>query len=147
MSTATEESVQEKHYKVVAGLHYEDTGKGKQKVYKRGEIITSPLNLIEMFPNKFEEVHETRLPVRKAAPAPAREVSEREVSEPVRGKNKFGKDITANYESAEDAGFQVFIDKEGAVTVVDEDAPEVALNEVPLRKSKVDSFIAKHLKN
>jgi hypothetical protein len=125
----------QRSFTLLHGTHIHD---GKK--YTRGSVIVTDQPLTELFINKFEETREV---VRRQ---PAKEVKEvADESVPTK-KHPFGKDVTANYEMAQEAGLRVFV-KSGAYNIVDEDAEDTALNgPSPLEKAEVKPFIKKYLK-
>ncbi len=122
-----------KQFIVLEGIHFDEKG----KKYEKGQKVKSNYDLDLIFPRKFAEDQQF-------VPEKAESKSEAEVSRPKQQKS-FGKDRTMEFDSAVSAGLKVYMD-DGAYTVVDPQAPTVALNSEPLKASYVDLFIQKYLK-
>lgn len=135
-------------YKVLVGTHHDDSpaslklNNGKAQ-FNEGETIYSHFALDKVFSGKFGP---------STVPAPAVVQADAEISkpnkehQPQKRNTKFGRDRTLEFDEAEDAGLKVYADEDGAHTVVDPEAPDVALNDEPLKAGKVAPFIKKYLK-
>lgn len=120
-----------KQYIVVEGVHFDEKG----KKYEKGQKIKTNQQLDLIFPRKF--VEDSQFVETKETK------SDTEVSQPK--QKSFGKDRTIEFDSAVEAGLRVYMN-DGAYTVVDPDAPTIALNQEPLKAAFVDLFIQKYLK-
>lgn len=113
--------------------------------YKKGDVIESDKDLVKIFVNKFERLHDEDTPVSKGtqidvpgqAPRPAE--AEEEAAE-VEG---LGVDVSAEFPEAAEADVLVF--KAGKLyTVADADEPTKALNVDALTSKKaVKEYITK----
>jgi len=128
------------------------------KIYKAGDTIESPHDLVDLFPNKFIRVDNVSaggegiaVPATPTIPEPTKgegvsippppsPESKLEPESPV--ESKHGVDITDEFPIASKVQLQVF--KKGAwYTVVDPDDGEV-MNEKKLRASQVTSFLQEY---
>ena len=98
-------------YRVLAGLHYEPDG----KEYKKGDIVKTTRNLVEIYPLKFE----------LCIPGSP--------SLPLVDQNPNGTDVTDLFPEAEEADAKVF-KKDGAYLVFDKEKPLAPLNDKPFVK-------------
>ncbi len=133
------------------GSHSEVDDKGKLITYRPedGHIFETELDLVTMFPNKFERV--TVVPEEDEAPASkpkakssvdkATEKGAEGVADPA---NPLGRDVTKRFALARKEDFLVFADG-GAFHVVEADEPTKALNDKPLHKKQVTPFIKQYL--
>ena len=124
------------------------TGKHDQfgKVYCKGDVLDTDMDLIAMFPNKFEKVSK-ETPITKAPAAPTDitpMVPQKNPPAPVPSSEEDdkdrGKDVTKNFPDAVDMDFKVFIQKHKHY-VYDMDNMEKPVNPKPLKKAEVKKFI------
>lgn len=137
-------------YKVIAGQHMHF-----DKLYKKGDVVETDLDLLHLFKNKFQRVHEqstipVKLEIDKDPDADDKTVDGSTVAHTnppgeTTPKVNPGVNVTKNFESAVDEDFLVFREKGGKHFIFDPDAPETALNKKPLKRSEVEAFITKHL--
>jgi hypothetical protein len=145
------------YFRILSGKHVEGTGE-ERKVYTKGDIVKSSLNLCKLFRNKFEKVSgktEVSSPPAKAKTTPvddseavAVEVDAVEVSgadEAVAESDKSAppaqpRIVTSKFEGAKDAG--VIVEKSGRQFTVKEAEGGTILTDPPLRNRKaVEQFI------
>lgn len=126
-------------YTLLHGTHIHEGRK-----HFKGSVITTHLPLAELFANKFEETRTVVTPTASADSAQAT-ATVTENSTPSK-RSQFGKDVTANYDLAEQAGLRVFV-KDGGYTIADEDKPTESISgPAPLQKADVKPFLKKYLK-
>lgn len=139
-----------------AGDHAEAGAGGVALAYRAGDIVESDRDLMEAFPNKFERVDVAEEPAspstpfkpsaeEKTAVQKAAEEGAKDVSPPEDPKsNPLGRDVTKRFPKALEEEFLVFADG-GAFSVSEADEPAEALNNKPLKRKDVDSFIREYL--
>jgi len=137
------------------GNHAETGEDGSPCVYKPGDIVESDRDLVDAFPGKFERVVDgvedthanpfkpttkEKTAVQKAAEEGAKDVGAPDPEDP----NPLGREVTKRFPTALDEDFLVFADG-GAFSVAEADEPTVPLNDKPLKRKDVGSFIRKYL--
>jgi hypothetical protein len=149
--------MEKKYFKLKpkVGSHSEKNDEGHIEVYKasEGRVIETEKDLVAMFPEKFERVKgfddadtPEKTDVSEAAEAGAADIAppaptpvpEAPVESPL------GKDRTDKFSHAKENDFKVFSDG-GAFYVTDVDDIEKALNDKPLKRQQVDSFVDEYL--
>jgi hypothetical protein len=132
----------------MTGTH---SGAGEHQVapnYQEGDVIESDLDLIKMFPNKFEKADKPtttkgkKVKKEEEVPAEESEEPEEEIVEEGPG-TEFGAEVSDHFQSVE-KGLRVFRNENG-YTVVDADDPTAALHAHPFRNQKeVRKFVEKN---
>lgn len=132
-----------------AGSHCETDAKGNIHTYRAadGHIFDTKLDLVKMFPNKFERVEV--MTTEELAAAPKVKVGAAPAKPPTKDApaSKFGEDVTAKFKEAADEDLRVFRKGED-FTVVEAEEPDVALNDKALTatgKGGVKAFIEQYL--
>lgn len=143
-------------FKLLGGTHFEDG-----KLYRRGEVVESNRPLDTNFENKFQKVggpvsesprakeirarkaSKSAAPVKtakggKKGPQKGAEAGQGAGKDP--GANPFGKDVTGEYEQAQNFGLQVFR-KRDLHTVIDPADPKTPLNEKGIPSDAVNDFV------
>lgn len=134
------------------------------KTYNKGDVFDSPHDLAKLFgADKFrlvgnqtpkakkeddadedEHTEEEKTPAKKKKGKKKEETTKEETNEAGEGDG-FGEDVTADLFPKCPETLLVFQNEEGAFTVVDKNAPEVALNGEPLKTAKeVKAFLNNH---
>ena len=125
--------------------------------YKSGDTVETSLDLVAMFPSKFERNYEaekraeakTGKKTKKSKPdipegtGKGKEDDNKDDDDNVTAESEYGEDITAEYPTAEKVQVKVYV-KDNWCTVVD-DADGEVLNEKKLRKKEVEEFIGQYL--
>jgi hypothetical protein len=139
---------------VLEGKHTEEDG----KVYKKGDKVTSPAPLDEMFANKFQRLegvtHDPRdydktfdnddvmdeLLTEKDKPGGTGD--EAEPDDAHEGEETdHGTDVSSKFKEAADADLVVFRTEDGGYNVADKDNPAKSLNKKPLKFGQVRNFL------
>lgn len=121
-------------FMVVEGQHMELSG----KVYDKGQIVNSDLDLDKLFRDKFKKVN------KNTAQAVAELVDESK-DEVVKTEEEedFGKDVTAEFDVAVNNDLKVYRDKKKGVTIFD---GSKKLNDKPFKsKTQVEAFLTEHV--
>ena len=129
----------EMKYRVIEGSH-DQYG----KIYSKGDVLDVDMDLIAMFPNKFEKASK-EVPITKAPAAPTDiipMVPQKNPPAPLQKEEKTnrGKDVTEKFPDAVDMDFKVFI-KNRKHYVYDVDDMAKPINSEPLKKGEVKAFI------
>ncbi len=121
------------------GSHSETDDKGKLITHRSedGYVFDTDLDLIQMFPNKFERVQ-----VGPDVPKPPESKKPSKAEEDA--SNPLGRDVTKRFPKAAEEDFKVFADG-GAFFVCESDDPTKALNDKPLKKAQVEKFVEEYL--
>lgn len=151
-------------FRLLEGIHQDAAGKN----YKKGDIVPSTSNLVELFQHKFAEVEPDTKASQPTAPkelpaAPDQDKAKVEGAQPEakkdddkpaedaplshpdgKGRGELGEDVTENFPEAKDADLKVFT-KGGWHYVTEPDKTDKALNEKALKKDGVAPFIKKFL--
>jgi hypothetical protein len=145
---------QKQAFKVKTGIHYHrEPGQEKTvpfgKGQEAGDTIVTTQDLIGRFPEKFELMHEARIPqaaeatvaaVPPAQPAAAPQDSLRVGGEQEEAPNgTHPVDATKDFPKAKKLGFVVF-ERAGKYYVADKDNPEKFANKKGLAKAEVEAF-------
>lgn len=143
---------EKRRWRLRAGTYADLAG----RVWTKGEVIETELDLGTMYLNKFDEVpgakptkgrplNEVSLPAPveektpEAKPAPAEEPKENEAPD-------FGQDVTADFSVAVESSLLVF--KKGKhYAVTTKEDPTKALAEGLTSKGKVESFVDEYLED
>lgn len=129
------------------------------KTYTAGDTIKTTIDLIALFPSKFERVYKEELSdtesdepkLKKPNIPPSVDVNkegEDETNAKTSSPSKVldgehGKDVTSEFSIAEKAGVKVF-EKKNWFVVIDETDGEL-LNEKKLREKDVEAFLTQYL--
>jgi len=128
------------------GAHSEPAKEGEEaRMYEAGDLIETEKDLCALFPGKFERVE---VFPNKPEPTPEPEPEEQEEKEedtPAKEeRHPLGRDVTDSFPEAKEEDLKVFADG-GAYSVVEPDEDNKPLNEKPLKKRSVSTFIKKYL--
>jgi uncharacterized NAD-dependent epimerase/dehydratase family protein len=115
------------------GKHMDEQG----VIHSKGSVVESSKDLVGAFPGRFQQIPSAV----ETQDTEDHESQEVHVIEPGRD---FGRDVTSQFEAAVEAGFLVY--RKGTLhTVVDEDEPNLPLNEKGLKKGEVKKFLSGYL--
>ncbi len=144
-------------FRLKGGNHVED-----DVTYKSGDIIDSPRDLVAMFRGKFERAFDKELeakstkgtkdktvPSKPAIPpvseADGKADKTKPEASPIIKEGEYGRDVTAEFPTAEELDVMVF-EKSKWYTVVDNEDNKV-LNEKKLRAKEVQPFLDSYLED
>lgn len=150
-------------FKVKAGIHFHSEKGEAEKEYKAGgEPVHTRMDLMKMFPEKFEEVavssdyEEPAAPKKPAAPAAPKATEKEKTKEedPAADEGKgqetgksglqgepLGEDVTDQFKTAKKNGFLVFRTDNGYL-IADVDNSTKAINKKPISKAAVEEYIS-----
>jgi hypothetical protein len=137
-------------YKVLAGQHMHF-----DKLYKKGDVIETDLDLLSLFENKFQRVHEQpTVPVKSETPvtpvtvekvADGNVISHTNPVEKTEPEVNRGVDVTKNFPKAVDEDFLIFREKKNCHYIYDPDDMAAPINKEPLVRSDIEKYIIKYL--